>query len=302
MPINFKEENILSRMEMPGSAHQLAIFRIVLGLQIFYSSSSRLFQLSAYVDAPAGTKNIFPVFFNEFISSIAVPYLQMATQILTIFLVLGLLTRYILPLLSISFLLLFSFYYARNNAPIPWLYIWFPLMLLNFTRCSDVLSLDSIIKVQKPLIDLRSRDYRWPLEAIAGWMAYIYVAAGLAKLIPIYKGWNWLKGGTSQDIMYNRYLDSVYFYVFGQPMFDYTENQLAFIILSIASIAVELICILILFTNRYNVLILVLLICMHIFLYLSGVMGFLQLTLILSISLIQPAFFNKLFREKPHMS
>jgi hypothetical protein len=293
-----KEKLILFRMEQPGSAHQLAFFRIFLGIQVLYSSGTRLFQLSAYVSAPAGTKNIFPGFINQLIDAIAVPYLQIIVMALSIFLALGLLTKYILPILSISFLLLFSFYYARNNAPVPWLYTWFPLLLLNFTRCSDALSLDKFLKLIRPLVDLRSKDYRWPIEVIAGWLAYIYVAAGLAKLLPIYKGWYWLQGGTSQDIMYNRYLDSMYFYWFGQPLFDYTEYRWVFAILSIASVAIELICILILFTNRYNGLIISLLMGMHLFLYLSGVMGFMQLTLLLSIALIQPGFFNKLFKEQ----
>ncbi len=297
MGINPLKENILSRMEWPGSAHQLALFRILLGLQIFYSSSTRLFQLSAYVQVEAGTHNIFPDFLNQFITATAVPYWQWLTLALSIFLVLGLLTKYMLPLLFVAFLFLFSFYYARHNAPIPWLYIWFPLLLLNFTRCNDVLSLDALFRLQKPLTNLTSSTYRWPLEGVAGWLAYIYVTAGLAKLLPIYKGWNWLKGGTTQELMYNRYLDSVYFYLFERPLFDYTTHHWVFAVLSIASILIELTCIMILFTHRFNGLVLVLVVGMHFFLYFAGVMGFLQLMLVLSISLIQPGFFNRLFKE-----
>ena len=110
MKINLREENILSRMERPGSAHQLAFFRIFLGLQIFYSSGSRLFQLSEYVSIKDETKNIFPGFLNQLIDSTAVPYLQMITMVLGIFLMMVLLTQYILLVLSISFLFLFSIY------------------------------------------------------------------------------------------------------------------------------------------------------------------------------------------------
>lgn len=298
MKINLRNEFILSRMELPGSAHQLALFRIFLGIQVFYSSSNRVFQLSAYLRIPAGTQNIFPHFLNQLIDTIAVPYLQVITQALSILLVLGLLTRYLLPLLSISFLFLFSYFYVGHNAPIPWLYLWFPLMLLNFTRCSDALSMDAYFKLQPPLVDFRSKDYRWPMEVIAGWISYIYVAAGIAKLLPIYKGWNWLKGGTSQDIMYNRYLDSMYYYLFEKPLFDYTEYHWVFTILSITSVVVELACIVILFTDRYNALIFAMLLGMHLFLYLAGVMGFVQLMLVLSISLIHPSFFNRLFKEQ----
>jgi len=293
-----KEENILSRMEKPGSAHQLALFRIILGLEIGYVTWSNIFRFTAYVAVPGGTQNIFPEFLNQWIDAIAVPYLIVITQVLCIFLVLGLLTRVILPLLFTSFFFLFSWYYVSHNAPIPWLYIWFPLLLLNFTKCSDVLSLDRIIKLQRPLPDLRAKDYRWPMEVVAGWLSYIYVAAGLSKLLPIYKGWYWLQGGTSQEIMYNRYLDSMYFYLFEKPLFDYTEYHWVFAILAIASVMVELACIIILFTHRYNAAIFAMLLGMHLFLYLAGVMGFLQLMLVLSVSLVQPAFFNRLFKEQ----
>lgn len=295
MKINLREENILSRMEKPGSAHQLAFFRIILGLQIFYSSGSRLFQLSDYVATKDGTRNIFPDILNQLIDSTAVPYLQMITQVLSIFLLMGLLTKYILPLLSISFLFLFSFYYALNNAPNAWLYIWFPLLLMNFTRCSDVLSLDKYFRLIKPQTNMFSNVYRWPLEVVAAWFAYIYVAAGIAKVLPLYKGLSWLQGGTIQEIMYNRFLDSNYFYVFGKPLFDYTEHYWIFGMLSVASLIIEFICIMILFTHRFHGLIITLVLGMHFFLYLNGVLGFMQLALVLSIALINPLFFEKLF-------
>ncbi len=298
MKINLKEENILSRMERPGSAHQLALFRILLGLQICYSSGSRLFQLSDYVSIPAGTKNIFPDSLNQFIDSTTVPYLQMITLVLSIFLLMGLLTKYILPVLSISFLFLYSFYYANNNAPNPWLYIWFPLLLLNFTRCSDVLSLDKYFRLLKQQTHSLSNVYRWPIEVVAAWFAYIYVAAGIAKLLPLYKGWRWMQGGTSQEIMYNRFLDSNYFYLFANPLFDYTEHSWIFGILSVASIFIEFICIMILFTHRFHGAIIGLVLGMHFFLYLNGVMGFMQLAMILSISLMNPGFFEKLFNAQ----
>lgn len=298
MNINLREENMLVRMEQPGSVHQLGVFRILLGLQIFYSSSGKIFQLLLQVNDTADTKNIFPQWINQWVDAIAIPYLQPVTEVLSIFLVLGLFTRYILPVLSISFILLFSFYFSRHNAPHPWLYIWFPLVLLNFTKCSDALSVDKLIHLVKPLPDPASNAYRWPMEIISGWLAYIYIAAGLAKLLPIYKGWQWLKGGTSQDMLYHRFLNSIYFYVFKQPMFDYTQYQWIFVALSIASIGIEMFCIMIFFTRRFHLAVFLLLMVMHFFLYLHGVLGFMQLALILSISLVHPDFFAKLFNAQ----
>ena len=298
MGINFKEENILARMEHPGSSHQLAVFRILLGMQIFYSSSGQIFDYVLQVRDISNTKNLFPEGFNQWIDTIAVPYLQPATQILSIFLVLGLFTRYILPVLFVCFMLLFSFYFSRHNAPHPWLYIWFPLLILCFAKSSYALSLDRVFRIIKPLPDTTSKSNRWPMELVAGWMVYIYVAAGWAKLLPIYKGWKWLDGGTSQDMMYHRFLYSIDYYVFKKPFFDYSQNQGIFIALSIASICIEFFCIMILFTRRYNLTIFIALMVMHFFLYLTGVLGFMQLALILSISLINPVFFEKLFTAR----
>jgi len=298
MKLNFKEENILSRMKLPGSVHQLALFRILLGLQIFYSSGSKVFPLIRQVQDPSITKNIFPTFLNQFIETIAVPFLQPCTQVLSIFLVLGLFTRYILPFLFISFLFLFSFFYASHNGPVPWLYVWFPLLLLNFTKCSNTLSLDKLFGIVKPRSQPTSNEYRWPMEVIAAWLAYIYIAAGVAKLVPIYKGLLWMNGGTSQEILYYRFLHSIYFYLFGRPLFDYTQYPWIFALLSLGSVIIELACIMILFTRRFHWPIFILLILMHFFLYLTGVMGFMQLAILLSISLIHPAVFARLFKEQ----
>jgi hypothetical protein len=297
MHIDLREENILSRMERPGSIHQLAIFRILFGLQILYSSSSMLFKFVLEIKDTSNTKNIFPGFVNNWIDVVAVPYLQPITQVLSVFLVLGLFTRYILPVLFTSFMLLFSFYYSRHNAPHPWIYIWFPLLILNFTKSSNALSLDRLFGLVKPLRDQTSNVYRWPMEAIAGWLAYIYVAAGLAKILPIYKGIHWLEGGTSQELMYHRFLNSIYFYLFKKPLFDYTQYHWLFSGLSLASLVVELSCILILFTNRFHRIIFIMLFIMHFFLYFTGILGFMQLALLLSISLINPVFFSRLFKE-----
>jgi len=298
MRINIREENMLARMEQPGSVHQLAVFRILFGLQVLYSSSSQIFQYLQQVPDTANTKNIFPSFFNQWIDHIAVPYVQPITQVLSIFLVMGLFTRYILPFLFTSFIFLFSYFYARHNAPHPWIYIWFPLLLLSFTKSNHALSLDKFFGIVKPLPEASAKDYRWPMEVIAAWMAYVYVAAGLAKLIPIYKALHWLQGGTSQEMLYHRFLNSIYFYLFNRPLFDYTQHQWIFTLLSMGSLFIELSFIMIFFTRRFNGWIFVCLFSMHFFLYLTGVLGFMQLAMLLSISLINPAFFAKVFKEQ----
>lgn len=295
---NFREENILARMEQPGSVHQLAVFRILLGLQIFYSSSGWIFQFLQQVPDTANNKNIFPSFINQWVDVLAIPYLQLITQVLSVFLVLGLFTRYVLPVLFVSFFLLFSYYYSRHNAPHPWIYIWFPLLVLCFTKSNSALSLDRWLGLVKAKLNPTAKDYRWPMELVAAWLAYIYVAAGVAKLIPFYRGWHWLDGGASQDMMYHRFLNSFYFYIFKRPLFDYTQYHWLFAALSVASLLIELSCIMIFFTHRFNRTIIILLFVMHLFLYFTGVLGFMQLALLLSVPLVSPAFFSGLFKEK----
>jgi len=291
MKIDISTTNILARMQQQGSANQLAIFRILLGIQILYASSSMLLDLLLVVKGTS-IPTIFPDFFNAFVASIDVPYLQIVTIALSVFLIFGLFTRYILPLLFVSFLLLFSFWYSRFDAPVQWLYIWFPLLILCFSRSEDCYSLDNLIGLSRKSLPSKNA-YRWPIEVVSGWFAYIYFAAGLAKILPIVKGINWLDGGTSQQIIYDRFLDSVLYFIFRQPFFDYATNSWIFASLSIGSLIIELLCVLIFFTNRFNYLIIFLVMSMHFFLFLTGVPAFMQTALILSICLLPPQLFTR---------
>lgn len=291
MIIDIRKENLLSRMSLPGSALQLALFRILLGAQIFYSSNSELFNLLKVVKGTTETETLFPEFIDRFIAANSLPYLTLTVQVLSIFLILGLFTRYILPLLFLSFLLLFSFWYHKFNAPIPWLYIWFPLLILCFSPSADALSVDSLFKITKPE-KIKLYIYRWPIELIVGWFAYIYFAAGIAKILPFSKGFGWLDGGTSQGIIHDRFVDSVLYFVFGKPFFDYTQHAWLFAFLSIFALAIELVTIVLFFTNRFNKIIIFLVLAMHLFLFLTGVPGFGQLAFILSICLLPQRVFN----------
>lgn len=291
MKIDFEKENILSRMSNEGSPLQLALFRIILALQIFYASNSELLDLLQVVDG-THKPTVFPSFVDEYIKDISVPYLRVAVQILSILTVFGLFTRFVIPSLFLCFLFLFSFWYSHFDAPVQWLYIWFPLLILSFSRCSDSLSIDKYFGLIRSKTKLVVKSaYRWPVELISGWFAYIYLAAGLAKIFPIEKGINWLNGGTSHKIIYDRFLDSALFYMFEKPFFDYSENDWVFSVLSLGSLFIELSCIVIFLTNRFNKPIMALVISMHFFLYLTGVPGFMQTALILCICLIKPESF-----------
>lgn len=287
--------NIFNRLSLNGSAYQLALLRIIFGLQILFSSSSKIFEFLQLVPGTNYTKTIFSGPFQEFINIYAIDSLQIMVQILTVFFIFGFLTKWITPLLFISFIFLFSFLYSKFDAPVPWLYIWFPLLVFSFSDVSRVWSIDNLLNKQK--INLTHQKYRWPIELLIGWYAYIYFAAGLAKIFPIFKGIAWLDGGTSHRIMYDRYLDSALHYIFGHPLFDYSEGNLLFAILTIGALVIELFCVLLFFTNRFNLLIYFLVLAMHSFLFLVGVPAFGVLSLILGVSLINPSVFNSLFKH-----
>ena len=289
-----KTNNFFKRAAKPGSVLQLAFFRILIGCQIFYSSQSQLFYLLQTVK---GTKKptIIPDAIDLIISEMSVHYLKTIVNFLSVFLIFGLFTRIILPILTIAYILLFSFWYSKFDAPIPWLYIWFPLIVLCFSKCSDALSLDRLLNRTTP-INKTSAEYRWPMEMIVVWLVYIYFASGIAKLVPFQKGLIWFNGATSQNIIYSRFLDSVLYFVFGKPFFDYSSHSYVFSILSLFAVLIELLTIVLLLTDKLNIVILFLLISMHFFLYLVGVPAFMQLSLILGISLISPQKFNSLHK------
>ncbi|MFQ3575829.1 MAG: hypothetical protein SNJ77_05275 [Cytophagales bacterium] len=244
-------------------------------------------------------QTIFPHWLDFFIAQIAYPYLQNVVKILALLFMIGLFTRWVAPILSVTFLFLFSFWYSKFDAPVPWLYVWFPLIVLSFSKCADAISLDALLFKNKTNTKLSS--YRWPVELVAGWFAYIYFAAGLAKIVPINKGLNWMDGGTSHRIMYDRYLDSISHYLIGFPLIDFSAPGFIYGFLSIISLLIELLCVVIFFTVRLNNLIIFLVMSMHIFLYFVGVPGFVQIAFNLCICLIKPEIFNELYEWRKNI-
>ena len=117
--------NFFSRFHIKTNPYQLAIFRILLGLHLIYACSSAIFELLLAVGETQSSKVLLPGFMLDFIAQDAVPFLKISTIVLSIFLILGFLTRIVMPLVTVTFLLLFAFYYKGVDAPIHWLYCWF---------------------------------------------------------------------------------------------------------------------------------------------------------------------------------
>ena len=283
-------DNFFQRIRQPGSPYQLAAFRIAVGAQIFYAAHSKIFDLLLVVGARQEVDTIFPQAMDDYITAYLVPSLILICKVLSGFLIVGLLTRIILPLLTLAFTLLFSYYYLGVNAPIHWLYLWFPLIVLCFADSARVLSIDSLLLKGRDIHD--PQQYRWPVEMCRLWFVYIYFSAGLAKIFPIIKGITWIYGTTSKEIVYYRFLESPFFYIFGKPFFDYASTVWIFTLLSVLALLIELSTIVILFTSKYNLVVLVLVLCMHMFLYLTGVAGFMQTAIVLGITLLPVGWFT----------
>lgn len=289
--------HILKRCLQPGSPHQLALLRITIGLQVAYAVNSSIFDLLlATGGVHVKLSSIFPAWFDGLTRDL-VPVLRPLCTVLGLMMAIGLLTRFVLPLLSVAFIMLYGFYYLGGDAPIQWLYFWFPLVVLCFARSEHVWSIDAWLYARRaggntwPLADLR--QYRWPIEFMTGWFCYIYFAAGLAKVLPINKGLLWLNGQTSKEIIYYRYLDSPFHYLLGTPFFNYAKAYWPFVALTMGAVVLELATVLLLFTRRWNLHLLAAILMMHLFLYMTGVAGFMQTAAILGIALLPPEWFSR---------
>lgn len=286
--------NILKRFHWSGSPHQLAALRIAVGLQTLYAVNSKIFGLLLAVGKRQKVSTIFPSWFDDLTAEHLVGPLIAVCTVGAVLLTIGLFTRYVLPVLMPAFVVLYGFYYLGANAPAQWLYLWFPLLVFCFADTSAVWSIDAWFArrrgVQRPGNELR---FRWPLELCVLWFCYIYFAAGLAKVFPLFKGFAWFNGQTSKEIIYYRYLDSPFHYVFGKPFFNYAEASTFFALITVSALLLELYTIVLVVTDRHHLLVLFLLTCMHLFLYMTGVAGFAQTALVLGISLLPMRSFDR---------
>lgn len=288
--------NILHRFHWKASPYQLAALRIACGLQILYAVNSGIFDLLLAVNARQNkVATIFPELLDRLTADHLVHPFVIICTVGAVLLTIGLFTRIILPMLTVAFVVLYGFYYLGANAPAQWLYLWFPLVVFCFADTQAVWSVDALIAKRRqrssPTNDIR---FRWPLELCVLWFCYIYFAAGLAKLFPLFKGFSWFNGQTSKEIIYYRYLDSPFHYVFGEPFFNYAEAGVFFSVITLMALALELYAIVLVFTDKRHMLVLCSFLFMHLFLYMTGVAGFTQTALILGISLMPQHWFEKL--------
>lgn len=284
-------------MEEPGSATHLGVFRAVLALQVLYASSSKAFEYWQFIGETMDTRTWLPSAAEIFIAQHLVGSLQLTTQVSAIFVALGLATRITLPICTAAFLFLFSYSYRSFNAPVQWLYLWFPLLVLCFSKCADGFSLDRLV-YKRNLGRNKSNYYQWPLEMVIAWFVYIYVAAGIAKVVPLSTFVPWLEGGTAKGIMYARFLDSPLYFIVGKPLFDYATEYYLFAVLTAGSVVVELSALLLIFGRVFYLPVVSSIMVMHWFLYFTGVAGFAQTAMVLAVAFLPGLWFQKMRREK----
>jgi len=207
----------------------------------------------------------------------------------SIFFAFGIFQRVNSKVLAVLFIVLNSYHYLFYDAPVPWLYFWFPLVVF---ACFDFYLPSVFALFKNARKELSYSPPAWPRELLVIWFVFIYAAAGISKIFPIEK--LWISGGAVQDVMYNRYLDSILHYVFQRPLFDYSEPNSFFVFGSVIAVASELACLLMLLTERWNHRIYFLIMLLYFVLLLIGVSGFAIFAFILGIALLKRGVFDRL--------
>jgi len=242
------------------------------------------------LQSPEGL-SVFPETMRLFVIEHLSGVLDEAGVALGVLLALGLLTRIAAPLMLVVYLLAFDFYFHYTFFHDEWPYFWFVLLVLSFAPCADRWSLDALIRGRRGLaVPERPHGYRWPAEFVVFWMAQLYFAAGIAKLLPIRKGVYWFDGATTQNMVGVLYPHSPIYEVLGRPLFDY-DAVWPFVVFSVLTVVFECAAILMLFTRRLNVPIAILLLGMHASIYAFGVPGFFQCIVVCFVALIPSEWF-----------
>jgi hypothetical protein len=193
--------------------------------------------------------------------------------------IMGLFTRSSMTIQSLTYILVYAFHYSNFDAPVPWIYGWFPLIVLALSRCGDSFSLDVTVnrllrRARMKSANVTESDYRWPLEIIRLWFVYIYFSAGLSKLLPLSGVITWIQHSPLQEILVYRYPYSNLYYIFGRPLFDYSLNVELLALGNLAAITLELTTFVMVVTKKFDLPIVLGITSMHFVLWLVGVPNF----------------------------
>lgn len=268
--------HVLERLRWPGSARQIAVFRIVLGVHlatIFMSPNVPLLLQLGSPEFPT-TQSVFPVAFEEWV----LPWLMTASHVGvmgSLLLAAGALTRVVAPVVLVCYVVTQNYYYRSTTAHDDWLYFTFCLLILCFARSSDALSIDSRFHKSVPRDAI---DYRWPVELMLAWFGLLYTAAGLAKILPLRKGWVWLQGGTLEAVVISLIPDSPWHWIAGSIPFDY-RIRWPWVLLSLGTVIVELGACSLWFSRRAAWPVFLSVLSLHLGIYVFGIAGFFWIAL-----------------------
>lgn len=288
--------NWLQNLTAPGSARQLALFRIVAAVHLFTVFQSPALGVLAAVEAKphpmAGT--LLPGSLEALLSWSDVQLVATLGSAAAVLMALGLWTKLATCAVLGALLVTQNYWFRATVFHDDWLYFPFPLLVLLFSRCADRLSLDARLRPARPQPRARPNDHRWPVELIVLGFALQYVAAGLAKLFPLRKGLEWLSGRSVQGFAIEFVHDSPAYWLRGHSLFDYTTLW-PFTLASYGTVAVELLALGML-SRRPRLWLWLLLLMMHASIWWLGIPGFVQIALVFGVVML-PA---EAFRDVPH--
>jgi hypothetical protein len=275
--------SLLSRLSEPASPRKLALFRIALGLYVafLYTSASWWLLLEIGGRPNRLTNTALPAPAEAFLDAHLAGPAVVVTGVGAVFLALGACTRIAGWVTFAGFVVSHHYYYRHTHYHDEWPYLWLFLLVMAMAPCADVWSFDAWRRARRS----RSKSvawslaYRWPIEAMIGWFALVYTAAGIAKLMPLRKGLEWLDGPTVHRLVGMRYFDSPVHWLFGRPAFDYALSW-PFTAMALATVVVECGAVVLLFSRRSYPWVYSAIVCMHLVIYLAGVPGFLATSLL----------------------
>lgn len=275
--------HLLSRLSEPASPRKLAAFRIALGLYVAFLYTSESWWLLLAIGGKPNrlTNTALPAAAEAFLDAHLAAPAVVVTGVAALIFALGAFTRVAGWVTFVAFLVSHHFYYRHTHYHDEWPYLWLFLLVMAMAPCGDVWSVDAWRRrrrASRPRAEA-AVAYRWPIEAMIGWFSLVYTAAGIAKLMPLRKGIEWIDGPTVHRLVGMRYFDSPVHWLFGRPAFDYGLTW-PFTAMAIATVVVECGAIAMIFSRRSYVLVYPAIVGMHLVIYLVGVPGFLATSLL----------------------
>ena len=285
----------LHRLHLPGSPTQLAVLRIIIALHVFAVLSSPAIPLLDRIGATPYplAHSALPDGLADLVDAhLALP-LREVGLLSSLLLALGLFTRTSTVVTTVCFFVTQHYWFRRASFHDDWLYLCFDLLVLCFARSGDALALDSKLPWNRGRTLAAPQAYRWPIEAMILGFAFVYVSAGLAKLLPLRKGLLWLDGSSAQAFAGEFALDAPIRALLGTLPFDLAVRW-PFMLASWATVLIELGAGLLLWTRRSYAPVFIGLVGLHAGIWMFGIPGFVQIAFVHLPLFLDPRHFARM--------